>query len=404
MEKSDGRAYLRKEPKDRIGETEIRTVKLWRGKTMINKIWKSMKKDAVLSLAAVAAVLSSIVIPPDSAYLGYIDYDTISMLFCLMLIMEGLKGLGFFQFTGEKILKKVKTERGIVFSLVFLCFFTSMFITNDVALITFVPFGLMVLEMAGMRKATCFTVVFMTIAANLGSMAMPMGNPQNLYLYSISHMTIGTFLYLMLPYAIISAVLLAVFLAVRYKKRPAAAQIEKSESVPFGQTFYFFLLFFLCLLSVAGLIQKGILLILVVCAVGLKNRNIFLKVDYGLLVTFLCFFIFVGNINRLDGLRELLFRMIDGRERIISVAFSQVISNVPAAILLSGCTENWKELLIGTNIGGLGTLIASMASLISYKKIALQYPQRKREYFILFTVWNVVFLLILYVCSCFLAK
>lgn len=366
---------------------------------MIGKIKVCFKRDAILTCSFLLALLSCIAIPPDREYINYIDFNTIIMLFCLMLIMEGLKEQNFFQQIGKVILGKVKTEKGIIVTLVFLCFFSSMLITNDVALITFIPFGLLILEMTNMSSTLCVTITLMTIAANLGSMLTPIGNPQNLYLFSISEYSLQKFLLLTLPYAVISAILLIILILVRYKKDRIKVQIQKQQEKVSKEVYSYLLLFFLCLLSVAGVLPRIILLGIVSCCILIKDKRLFLKVDYSLLLTFLCFFLFIGNMNRIERLHEWIIRMIGTHERIISIGISQIISNVPAALLLSSYTDNIKELIIGTNIGGLGTLIASMASLISYKQVVVNYPQLKKRYLVIFTYWNLIFLVVLYLSS-----
>ncbi len=362
---------------------------------MLQKIVVFFKNDIVLTAAMFLAVLSCFIIPPDRAYLGYIDFNTLILLLCLMLIMEGLKEIQFFRYVGRSVLERVRTKRGIILTLVFLCFISSMLITNDVALITFVPFGLLILEMTGMTNGICFTVTLMTIAANLGSMLTPVGNPQNLYLFSSSGMSFEEFLLLMLPYTLLAAVLL--FICVRFggKRGEITFVLEDMQFAANRQFYTYLLLFALCLLSVAGVIPKPVLLPLVATGIFLTDKRLFRRADYALLLTFVCFFVFVGNMNRMESLRVLISGMIEDQERLVAVGLSQIISNVPAAVLLSGYTENAKELIVGTNLGGLGTLIASMASLISYKQVAGVFPEQKKKYLAVFTVWNIVFLVVL---------
>ena len=359
--------------------------------------------DIVLTVALLLAAVSAFVVKPDQEYLGYVDYRTLILLYCLMLIIAGLREQNFFRLIGNRILGQVKTRRGVILTLVFLCFFSSMLITNDVALITFVPFGMMILEMAGLSSTACFVITMMTIAANLGSMLTPIGNPQNLYLYSVSEMGMGEFLLLMLPYAALAAVLLLIFVAGHFKSVLAEAQVEQEIPVHRGRVVLYLGLFFLCILSVMGVVSEYVLLPLIGVGIFLLNRRLFLEADYGLLLTFVGFFVFIGNMNRLEELRVIIAGIVQGHERLVAVLSSQVISNVPAAVLLSGYTDQVKELIVGTNLGGLGTLIASMASLISYKQLAVSCPERKRGYLTIFTFWNLVFLLALYALSILLS-
>ena len=363
------------------------------------RIAEFVKRETVLSAAAVLAVVSCFFVTPDREYLGYIDFRTLILLFCLMTVMAGFKQMGVFRILSAGLLQRVKSGRGLALCLVFLCFFCSMVITNDVSLVTFVPFGLLALEMAGMERQICAAVTFMTIGANLGSMLTPIGNPQNLYLYGRSGMGALSFVALMLPYAALSALMLAGAILLAFRKETVSCQVERPAAPPKKRLILYLALFAVCLLTVSGVLPEGALLVIVLAAVLIDRRELLAEVDYGLLLTFAAFFVFIGNMGRLPQFRGFLESVLTGNERIAAVAASQVISNVPAALLLSGFTDQWRELIIGTNLGGLGTLIASMASLISYKQIAVRHPEKKGPYLIFFTVWNVVFLAILLAAS-----
>ncbi len=362
---------------------------------MIKSIKLFLKKEAVLVMSFILAFISCFVVPPDKEYFKYIDTATIIILFCLMLVISGLKEVGLFQHIGEALLNKIKTERQLILVLVLLCFFASMFITNDVALITFVPLGILIINMANMNNSLCFTITLMTISANLGSMLTPIGNPQNLYLYSISNFSVIKFILIMLPYTIISAVLLLICIWLMYsKKNVNIDKLEDKKKLDKNSLIYYLILFCLCILTVIGIISDIILLIIIFIFILVKNRTLLLKIDYSLLLTFICFFVFVGNINRIAIFYEFIVNILNYNIRIISIFISQIISNVPTAFLLAGFTEKWTELIIGTNIGGLGTLIASMASLISYKQVIINYPNLKNKYLTVFTLLNIIFLAI----------
>ena len=356
---------------------------------MIKKLAVLFKNDIVLLISFCLALLSCLITPPGPEYLGYLDFHTLILLFCLMLIVEGLREANFFPYIGNLLLSRTSSKRGLSLVLVFLCFVSSMFITNDVALITFVPFGILILEMAGMESRICYLIVLMTIAANLGSMFTPVGNPQNLYLYSLTGLKLHEFL-------------LVLFALLGTERGSIRIQMENTSLTKKGTLLFLGLLFLFCMLSVAGILSDWILLILIVIPLLIHQRTLFTRVDYSLLLTFIFFFIFVGNIDHFEQLRVFISSVLAHHERIISILASQVISNVPAAMLLSNYTAEVQELIIGTNLGGLGTLIASMASLISYRQISARYPRQKGKYFIIFTICNVIFLLILYlVFRCF---
>ena len=375
-----------------------------------------VRKDPVLVVAIVLAIISCAAVPPDAAYAEYVDLRTIGMLFSLMTIMAGLSRLGVFRIACRHLLSAVRGPRRLALVLTLLAFFSSMLITNDVALVTFVPFALLALRTLDSPRHACFTVVMMTIAANLGSMLTPIGNPQNLYLYSATHMRIGEFVLLMLPYAVAALVLLvgaiAFFGRIPEHAKGTAARGVGAGSPAAGETpqlasdaddpapsplrvLPWAALFVLALLSVAHILPyQAIVAVTIVVALA-ADRRALLHVDYALLFTFIAFFVFVGNVGRIEVVSAALAQLIDGHELAVSVIASQVLSNVPAAILLSGFTSNFAALIVGTNLGGLGTLIASMASLISYKQVALVLPREKGRYFMLFTVWNIAFLAVL---------
>ena len=379
------------------------------------EFWKKLcafiKKETVLTVAIVLAVISAVPVTPDKAYAGYIDFRTLSILFCLMAVMAGLQKLGVFRKVAGMLLRHTHNTVQLVEVLVLLCFFFSMVITNDVSLITFVPFTFIVLRMSGedaMKKLAVPVIILQTIAANLGSMLTPIGNPQNLYLYGKAQMSAGAFILLMLPYSLVSLLLLVLCAAVTAKRSKISVQgvttvslgdnVESETAERKGYLLpMYLLLFLLCLFTVARVIPYPVTLVIVAAAVLILDRSTITKVDYSLLLTFVGFFVFIGNMGRMPAFRDFLQGIIGGREVMTSVIASQVISNVPAALLLSGFTEDVQALIVGTNLGGLGTLIASMASLISYKQVAGEIPEEKKRYFGWFTVANIVFLAILLV-------
>lgn len=374
---------------------------------LIRKIVNFAKKETVLFAAVLLAFGSMVCVPPDMQYLSYIDYRVLALLFCLMTVMEGFKSTGFFAAVAGKLLEKVKTFRQLYLVLVFLCFFTSMWITNDVALLTFVPFTVLVLRMTGLEQEMIPVIVLQTIAANLGSMTTPVGNPQNLYLYSISGMGIGAFLQIMGPLTLISAGLIFLICLI-HKDFPIRQGMLGKEIVGVrkaGENQVLAVLFFISLLSVFRILSWQLLLLIVLAScIGIKafckEKYLPLEADFGLLLTFVAFFIFIGNMGRICAVREVLSQVLNGRELLISFLCSQMISNVPAAILLSGFTQEYRGLLQGVNIGGLGTLIASLASLISYKFFAAESEQTpaagtRGRYMLTFTIWNAGMALVL---------
>lgn len=365
-------------------------------KNILHSILHFIQKETVLSIAAILAVISAFIVPPSASYIEYIDFRVLSLLFCLMLVVAGLQNIGFFQYLATRLLGKMKNTRQLTLALVAFCFFSSMFITNDVALITFVPFAVMILTMSGNEQLLIPVIVLQTIAANLGSMLTPIGNPQNLYLYSGYGISMGTFLLVMFPLTLCSAVLLMVSILLLKKHPITALPSQDNTTLEVKKLVLYLLLFIVCLACVILVLPWPVMLIILVIAIFFLDRTLFSKADYLLLLTFFCFFIFIGNIQSIPSVADLLQSFIKGRELPLCVLFSQGISNVPAAILLSGFTDDYKPLLYGINIGGLGTLIASLASVISFKLYGNCKNASKGKYIKYFTLYSIVFLVILY--------
>ena len=360
---------------------------------MLIKIKNYLQQETVLSIAWILAIFSMFIVTPDKNYIGYIDWETLGLLFSLMIVMEGLKSMNVFRVLGEELLKRVSTQRSLEAVLIMMCFFTSMLITNDVALITFVPFALETLKMAGMTKRVIPVVVLQTVAANLGSMATPIGNPQNMYLYFQSGLSPIKFMMLTLPFTLLSLGLLAAFIFAS-KNRPVALN-DTSIVVYTGNNkklSVYMIMFGVCLVSLTKIFSVCIVAIAVAAVMLIMDRKILKSIDYSLLLTFVGFFIFVGNMARMPFFSNIISGLLAGNELITTIGISQIISNVPATLLLTGFTQDWSTLIIGSNIGGLGTMIASMASLISYKYITSSYPDSKSSYMVSFTVVNLIFL------------
>lgn len=353
------------------------------------------KREPVLCIAAVCAAASVALNPPSADYLNYIDWRVLTLLFCLMAVVAGLQECGVFAVLAQRLLAGERRMRFVTLALVLLPFFVSMLVTNDVALITFVPFAVLVLGLIGRTERLIYIVVLQTIAANLGSMATPVGNPQNLYIYANYELTAGQFFATMVPLTLIS---LAGLVAASLCVKPEGIRVTFSEQAVIrspGRLGLMAGLFVLCLLSVFRVLPYPALLVVVAAGMLLFDRPLFRKVDYGLLATFFCFFLFAGNVGACDPVREVLTQVMAQNTALASGVASQVISNVPAAVLLSGFTSDWHGLLLGTNIGGLGTPIASLASLISLKAYLKSPGARLGRYLLVFTLANVVALVIL---------
>lgn len=368
--------------------------------------------ETVLVVAGAAALVSCAAVPPDALYASYVDWNTLALLFCLMAVVAGFRELGVLDAAGAWLVARARTQRSIVAALVGLVFFSSMLVTNDVALITFVPLALTVLHRAHMERRLCLVAALMTVAANLGSMFTPVGNPQNLYLFTASGMGVGEFLQLMGPYTLASGVLLAAVAVVAFRSQPLASDTQRGladspvsprASTPLREHrlrfALYFALFAACLVAVVGIVDVRMVLALVLVVTVITDARLLSRVDYGLLATFVALFVFVGNMSRLPLLHEALAAAVSTNALLASVAASQVISNVPAAVLLSGFTNQWPALIVGTNLGGLGTLIASMASLITFKAVSLGRPGIRARYLAVFTLVNIAFLAVLLLLS-----
>lgn len=362
---------------------------------MLARIGAFLKKETVLCVAAVCALATMFLVPPDGEYLGYIDLRVLCLLLCLMAVVAGFQACGAFRRLTYVMLSRGGSGRVLGVTLVLLPFFSSMLVTNDVALIVFVPFTLPLLAQIGCTSAVIPILVLQTIAANLGSMATPVGNPQNLFLYAAYDLSAGEFFSAMLPLTAVSLVCLAAAsIPVLPKKLPEFTLEEEKLSSP-KKLFAYAALFVLCLLTVFRVLHFAITTVIVVAAVLLLDRKLLCGLDYSLLATFVCFFIVSGNLGRVDVIREFLQSLLGRSALLTSVGASQVISNVPAAVLLSSFTEQWRPLLEGVNIGGLGTPIASLASLITLKLYLRSPNARIGRYIAVFTAANVAGLALL---------
>lgn len=354
-----------------------------------------LRREPVLCAAAAAALLSMLAVPPSAAYLGYVDLRVLCLLFCLMAVVAGLQSCQLFSLMAQRLLAGRHNPRFVMTLLVLLPFFTSMLVTNDVSLITFVPFAILVLRIIGRSEYLIPVIVLQTVAANLGSMATPVGNPQNLFLYASYELSAGSFFGVTVPLTLLSLLgLLAACLffpggviRVDFSQRCAITDRRRLGM--------YLLLFLLCLLTVFRVLPYGALTILVAVLLLAVDRPILKKVDYCLLLTFVCFFIFAGNIGAIEQVKVFLESLLSRSATLSSILASQVISNVPAAVLLAGFTDDWQGLLVGTNLGGLGTLIASLASLISFKLYAALPEAKPGRYLAVFTAVNLAGLAIL---------
>ena len=362
---------------------------------MIKKIKEFVAKETVLCVAACCAALTMFLVPPDREYLHYIDFRVLCLLLCLMAVVAGLRAIGTFQWLTYQILHRVHSGRILSITLVLLPFFCSMFVTNDVALIIFIPFTLMLLDQLGYHDRIVAVTVLQTVAANLGSMATPVGNPQNLYLYAFYNLGIGEFFSVTLPITAVSLIGLSVASVFLLPSKMPEQQLERTCIRKTRDMVIYLILFSLCLLTVFRIIPYVITTAITVAILLVLDRKLLKEIDYMLLLTFICFFIVSENLGRMDAVRKFLQQLLQQNTLLTAVSTSQVISNVPAAVVLSGFTGQWREMLAGVNIGGLGTPIASLASLITMKFYMGWRGARIGKFLGYFTVVNLIGLTVL---------
>lgn len=355
---------------------------------------KFLLKNTVTVIAFFAAVITSVIVPPDAEYLGYFDFKTLTCLFCVLAVVCALKNVSFFYVLAEKIVEYFKNARLCILALVYITFIGSMLIANDMALLTFLPLGYFVLSASRKRKYMAFTFVMQNIAANLGGMLTPFGNPQNLYLYTKFNIPVGEFMLTMAPPFCLSVSLITLCCFVAVKNEPMRFEEEKL-SLPAKRTALYLGLFLLAIAIVFRGIPYQIGLVVIPAVLLFADRKALAEVDYPLLLTFVFFFIFAGNMARIGAVREFLSGLLEKDTLLVSILSCQCISNVPSAILLSQFTENYRELLVGVNIGGVGTLIASLASLITFREYTKHHPHHAWYYIKVFSAFNFGFLAVL---------
>ena len=353
-----------------------------------------VRKNAVMFIALAAAAATSFIVPPDREYAGYFDFKTLTCLFCVLAVVCALKDINFFYLLARRLVQLFKNARLSVLALVYITFIGSMLIANDMALLTFLPLGFLVLNVTEKEKYMAFTFIMQNIAANLGGMLTPFGNPQNLYLYTRFNIPNGEFMRIMAPPFLLSVALITVCCIVFVKPEPLELPDERI-SLPAGRTALFLALFTLSIAIVFRGIPYWVGLAVIPAVLLFTERRALRMVDYPLLLTFVFFSIFAGNMARIEAVRSFFSALLGKNTLLFSALSCQFISNVPSAILLSQFTENYPDLLVGVNIGGVGTLIASLASLITFREYVHINPGKTGRYILAFSVFNFGFLIIL---------
>lgn len=353
-----------------------------------------VKKNTVMVIALAAAIITSFIVPPDSKYTEYFDIKTLACLFCVLCVVCALKNINFFYMLARKVVRLFRNVRLAVLALVYITFIGSMLIANDMALLTFLPLGYLVLTTTGKEKYMAFTFIMQNIAANLGGMLTPFGNPQNLYLYSEFNIENAEFMGIMAPPFVLSVILITLCCIVFTKAEPLEIDDVQIILSP-GKTLLYLALFALSIAIVFRSMPYQIGLVVIPIVLWFADRRALKMVDYPLLLTFVFFFIFAGNMARIDSVRSFFGTPLTKNTLIFSIISCQFISNVPSAILLSQFTKDYADLLVGVNIGGVGTLIASLASLITFREYVRHNPQKIGYYIKLFSAYNFAFLIIL---------
>ena len=360
-----------------------------------------LRKNTVFVIALFAAAVTSLIVPPDAEYISYFDPRTLTCLFCTLAVICALRRIHFFSAAAEKIISLTSNLRNSVIALVYITFIGSMLIANDMALITFLPLGFIVLERTNNQKYMAYVFILQNIAANLGGMVTPFGNPQNLYLYSYFNIPTGEFMLTMLPPFVLAVSLItACCFAV---PKTALVYDGETHTMPKARLSLYLALFALAIVVVFRVIPYQIGLVLIPFVMLFADRKSLADVDYALLGTFVCFFIFSGNVSRMDAVRAIMEALLSKSTLLFSALSCQFISNVPSAVLLSKFTTNYSELLYGVNVGGCGTLIASLASLITFREYLAHNPGCAKKYIVLFSVMNFAFFGLL-LAFCFIIK
>ena len=353
-----------------------------------------VRKNAVMVIAMLAAAITCFFVPPDRAYLDYFDLKTLTCLFCVLAVVCALKNINFFYMLAKQLVRLFRNARLCILALVYITFIGSMLIANDMALLTFLPLGIYVLSTTGKGKYTAFTFIMQNIAANLGGMLTPFGNPQNLYLYTKFQIPNLEFMQIMAAPFLLAIGLITLCCIIFVKPEPLQLREEKL-SLPMKRSLVYLALFALAIAIVFRGIPYYIGLVIIPAVLLFMDRKALKMVDYPLLLTFVFFFVFSGNMARIGVVRQVFSYLLDKSTLLFSVLSCQVISNVPSAILLSQFTDNYKALLLGVNIGGVGTLISSLASLITFREYTKQNKGKTGHYILLFSAFNFAFLIVL---------
>lgn len=368
---------------------------------VLHTVLEFCKKNVVMLIALALAIITAIFVPISKEYLDYFDFKTLACLYCVLAVVCALKNVRFFYKLAQSIVSVFKNLKICVLALVYVTFIGSMLIANDMALLTFLPLGYVVLNTTGKKDYMAFTFIMQNIAANLGGMLTPFGNPQNLYIFNRFTIPPLEFMGIMIVPFLISIALITLCVLVFIKAEPLEVSEEKIDLPPL-KTAVYLALFALAIIIVFNVIPYWIGIIVITLVLLILDRKALVKVDYPLLLTFVFFFVFAGNMAKIEPVKNFLSYLLDKNTLLVSILSCQVISNVPTSILLSQFTNNYKALLLGVNIGGVGTLISSLASLITLREFLKRSPEKSGNYLLLFSVINFAFLGVLTLIALFI--
>ena len=370
-------------------------------KNAFNKLWDIMKQQMVLSIATVAMIITCIFVPIDSSYLMYFNWRTITTLFCTLAVVAAFSHIHVFEIISKNIVIKLKNLRNATLGLVFITFVGSMLLANDMALLTFLPLGYFVLNSTDNKQAMAFTFIMQNIAANLGGMVTPFGNPQNLYLYSYFKIDTMKFVQIMLP-SFLAATVLIVVCCLFVKPTPLTLKNDEDYALDKKKTLIYSVLFIASILIVFRIVPYVLGTVVITIALLFLDKDSIKEVNYPLLATFCVFFVFSGNMARIPTVRAFFEYLLPKNTLLFGILSCQFISNVPSAVLLSHFTSDYASLLPAVNIGGCGTLIASLASLITFSEFKKHQPEKVKGYVVKFSLINFSFVIALYVLQTFI--
>ena len=357
-----------------------------------------IKRQAVFCIAAVLAVITCVFVPFDKQYFSYFDIKTLVCLFLTLAVVCALRNIKFFTILARRLVLISGNMRGLFLMLVVITFVGSMLIANDMALITFLPLGYFALSSVGCEGYMAYLFILQNISANLGGMLTPFGNPQNLYLYSYFNIPTGEFCLVMLaPFLLAISLLFLACMTIKPIKLTISEEFP--EKLNMRKTVLYLVLFAASLLIVFRVVPYMIGLVIIPIVIWFVDKDALKMIDYPLLGTFFFFFIFAGNLSRISAVNTFISEILQKDTLIVSALSCQAISNVPSAILLSRFTEDYRSLLLGVNIGGTGTIIASLASLITFSEYKILYPNGAKRYLAMFTAINAAFLIIMLVAA-----